>query len=146
MRVFVGQIYIKPGVSFPFSHAMQAWLSEQLTELASPSAAFVKQYGSSFDVMLRISAQTAATETELKGPTAFKADKDVEYTVFLPFDTIRAAGGAGRQLAAELLLSAVADAFDRLKVEAPDLSGRRQDLVRRLTDDEEMLSGPWSLP
>ena len=145
MRVFVGQIYITPGVSFPFSHAMQAWLSEQLTALSSPSAAFVKQYGTTFDVMLRISARAGSAETEFKGPTVFKADKDVEYTVFLPFDTIRAAGAGGRRLAAELLLSAVASVFDKLSVESPELSDRREELVARLSSDETMLSEPWAL-
>ena len=145
MRVFVGQIYVKPGINFPFSHHLQAWLSEQLTELASPSTAFVKRYGSEFDLMIRISAQIGIAEADIKGPTVFKADKDVEYTVFLPFDVIRAAGSDGRRLAMEQLLSAVSFVFHDAGVEAPELAARRESIVQRVCSDEQMLSSAWSL-
>ncbi|HVJ21026.1 MAG TPA: hypothetical protein VM686_36700 [Polyangiaceae bacterium] len=35
--VAVSQIYIEPGVGFPFSHQMQQWLSAELTSLARDS-------------------------------------------------------------------------------------------------------------
>ena len=143
MRVFVGQIYIRPGIDFPFSHHMQSWLSEQLTALASPGPAFLKSYEKTFDLMIRVSAKTEIGENEIKGPTVFKKDKDVEYTVFLPFDAIRAAGARGRRLAAERLLDGVTAVFVRAGVEASDLPARRDDLIEQLSTDDQMLDAPW---
>ena len=88
MNISVGQIYIEPGVNFPFSHLMQVWLGQQLSALASPTADFVNAYGIDFSLVIRISARKSLKANEIKGPTVFKRTKDVEYTIFLPYETI----------------------------------------------------------
>ena len=52
MKVSIGQIYVEAGVSFPFSHHMQRWLSDRLSELATPGAEFLQysRYGAAFDL------------------------------------------------------------------------------------------------
>jgi len=42
MRVYVGQIYIQPGINYPFSHIFQKWIGEELTKLIKPSEIFLK--------------------------------------------------------------------------------------------------------
>ena len=88
MQVFFGQIYIKPGISFGFSHRFQTYLGQKVSALVSPSREFTERYGSDWELMFRISAKEGITENELRGPTVFRKDKDVEFTIFLPFDTI----------------------------------------------------------
>ena len=97
MKVFVAQLYIEPGVYFPYSHRMQSWLSNELTALAKPGPAFLKSYGKLFELMIRLSAKTDIRETEIVGPTVFKKDKDVEYSLFPPVrsDSCRRRRGRG---------------------------------------------------
>ena len=84
MKIFVGQIYIKPGVSFPFSLRFQKWLGDALTQRVVASEVFRNAYSDSFSLGLRISAKDDIDQTEIKGPTVFKRDKSVEFTIFLP--------------------------------------------------------------
>ena len=84
MKIFIGQIYIEPGVAFPFSLRFQKWLGDALSERVSASEQFSNKFGSGFDLGLRISAKANINQPEIKGPTVFKRDKDVEFTIFLP--------------------------------------------------------------
>jgi hypothetical protein len=88
MKVFVSQLNIQPGVSFPFSHVMQSLLHETLSALAVPSPAFTDKYGADFNLIVRLSAKREPKQNEIKGPTVFKKEKEVEYTLFLPFEAI----------------------------------------------------------
>ena len=85
MNIYISQIYIQPGVSYPFSYRFQKFMSEAVTERVSPSEKFVTRYGEDFDLIFRMSAKSEIAETEIKGPTVFKRDKDVEYSIFIPF-------------------------------------------------------------
>src|SRR5580704_1479285 len=96
MKVYFSQIYIKPGVSFPFSHHFQVHLSNVITDLVVPSPSFVEKYGDDFDIVFRISAKREIRDNEIKGPTVFNKEKDIEYTVFLPFDVIHRAPDVNR--------------------------------------------------
>ena len=143
MKVSVGQIYIQAGVDFPFSFDMQSWISKELSALASPGPAFLKSYGKGFELIIRLSAKTELGENEIKGPTVFKKDKDVEYTLFLPYDRIRDAGAGSRQLAAEKFVDGVTAVFAKAGIEAPELSKRRATLIKKLATDDEMLDASW---
>ena len=85
MKIFVGQIYIEVGVTFPFSLRFQRWLGDALSERVETSGQFCARFGANFGLGLRISAKADIEQTEIRGPTVFKRDKDVEYTVFLPY-------------------------------------------------------------
>jgi hypothetical protein len=82
MKIFVGQIYIKPGITFPFSLQFQRWLGDALTERVEASEQFCKAYGANFALGLRISAKEEISEPEIKGPTVFKRNRNVEFTIF----------------------------------------------------------------
>jgi hypothetical protein len=143
MKVSVGQIYIQAEVDFPFSFEMQSWISKELSALASPGPAFLKSYGKGFELIIRLSAKTKIGENEIRGPSVFKKNKDVEYTVFLPFDPIRDAGAGSRRLAAEKFVDGVAAVFAKAGILAPKLSERRATLINKLVTDDEMLDAPW---
>lgn len=134
MKVFVGQIYTKPGVDFPFTHLMQRWLGEELTRVASEDAKFQERYGSGFALGLRISADTGTAETEVKGPTVFKRDRDIEYTLVLPFDAIENAPDR-RRMAVECIAAGIAAVFAELEIGLDRLDQGRESLVERLLTD-----------
>ena len=85
MNIHVSQIYPEAGVNYPFTHRFQQFLSRALTESVAPSANFVALYGDGFDLIFRMSAKSGIDRPECRGPTVFRRDKDVEYTIFLPF-------------------------------------------------------------
>lgn len=144
MRVAVGQIYVKPNVWFPFSHHMQRWLGGELTTVAQNAApeGFLGKYGGDFTLMIRVSADTDLLNNKLKGPTVFKRTKDVEYTVFLPFDVI-VASPDGRRVAADFLVNGIRDVFRAAGIDPTELDERREDLISRISSDPVMVSEPW---
>lgn len=142
MKVFLGQIYGEPGVSFPFSHHMQTWLGNQLSDLATPSSEFLKKYSADFDLMVRVSARTKSAEVEVKGPTVFKKTKDVEYTVFLPYEVIVAAED-GCRAAMDLLMNGIQEVFARAHIEAPEFEAKKASMVEGVCSDAAMLKQPW---
>ncbi len=137
MRIYFGQIYIEPGVSFPFSHLFQHRLSEEFTALTVPSPLFVKKYGQDWDLMFRISAKAAIRDTEIRGPSAFRKDKDVEYSIFLPFTIIRAAEDPQRT-AVESLFGAVLSVLAKLGFSTERLEARRPALIESICSDPAM--------
>lgn len=140
MRISVGQIYVKPGVKFPFSHIMQRWLGEHLSSSACPRPEFLSKYGAEFDVVIRVSADTGIRENRLKGPTVFKKEKDVEYTIFLPFEAIKGAPDECR-LALDFLLSGVEGVFGELGIDS-DIAATRQSAIDRICSDATMFERP----
>ena len=143
MRVFIGQIYIKPGVDFPFSHQMQGWLGEQLSSMANPSAEFVRKYGADFALVVRVSADTGIVENRIKGPTIFKKTRDVEYTVFLPFDVIDKASD-GCRVALDFLLRGIESVFHQAGIDAERLPERKASILDHICSDASMFTEPWS--
>jgi len=142
MKVSVGQIYVEPGVRFPFSHLMQLWLGGELSALAVPRPAFVARYGPDYNVVIRISARRLCGENVIKGPTVFKKTKDVEYTLFLPFDTI-VRGGDMCGMAMTFILSGIQEIFERAEISAEGLKDRKQALSEHVCSEPTMVSGPW---
>jgi hypothetical protein len=88
MKIFVGQIYVIPGVVFPFSIKFQIWLGNSLTNRVRPSEHFCNKYSADFDIGFRISAKNDIDQPEIKGPTVFRRDNDVEFTIFLPYTSV----------------------------------------------------------
>jgi len=144
MKVWFGQIYVECGVVFPFSHQFQRRLSDEVTALAKPSALFIEQYGMDFELMFRVSAKRILQDNELRGPTVFKKTKDVEYTVFLPFDVIMRHADAPRQ-AVMFLLNGVCDVFDKLEIDKARLLDQRESIIEGICSDPTMLADPsWN--
>jgi len=84
MRIHVGQIYVEPGVAFPFTHVFQKHIGDLLTNAAVQKDAFSDRFGSDYDLIFNLSAKKCLVSPEVKGPAVFKRHKTVEYTIFLP--------------------------------------------------------------
>ena len=142
MRVSITQIYIKPGVEFPFSHLMQRWLSEELSSSADSSAEFVRKYGTEFEIAVNISADTQIMNNQIKGPGIYKKYKYVEYTLFLPYDVIDQASD-GRRVALEFLLDGIRSIFQKAGIDPEKLDEKRAFIIDHISSDPTMLDEPW---
>lgn len=141
MKVWFGQIYIEPGVGFPFSHFFQLRLASEVTDLVAASTKFIGRYGADFELMFRISAKQGLQDNEIRGPTVFKKAKDLEYTVFLPYDVIMRDARAPRT-ALEFLLKGVCEVFDRLDIDKAKLVEKQGSLIDGICSDPTMLAAP----
>lgn len=142
MNVSVGQVYVEAGVSFPFSHSMQAWVSRKLSSAAKSSAKFEKKYGTGFSLMVNLSAKRHLSENRIVGPAVFKKSKDVEFTLFLPFDVIVAAED-GCRAAGEYLLNGICAIFQKAGIDPEGLEKNRASIIEHLCSDPKMLTEPW---
>jgi len=142
VNVFLGQIYQEVGASFPFSYVMQEWLGGQLSNLVTSSSEFFQKYGADFDLMVWISARKNSAETEIRGPAVFKKTKDVEYTVFLPYDTI-AATEDERRTAILFLVDAIQEVFAREQIVASGLEARKTSMADHICSDPAMIEEDW---
>src|SRR5262245_29585433 len=140
MLVHFGQIYIGQG-SFPFSHHFQHRISEAVTALVEPSAKFIQKYGKDFDLIFNVSAKQGFQDNEVRGPSVFRKTKDVEYTVFLPFDVIIRHADAPRH-ALRFLLRGVCAVFDRLEIDKARLLDQQESLIEGICSDPTMLAEP----
>jgi hypothetical protein len=142
MNIYVRQIYTKPGVRFPFSIPWQQWVSKRLSTLADASPAFCTVYGSDFNLVFNISAQTGILDNDVKGPTVFRQDKDVEYTIFLPFDVIRSSE-TGCMKAMQYVVAGVRTVLKDLEIDTTRLNAGETDIIRHCCSDPAMLETPW---
>ena len=142
MKVYVTQVYVEPGVNFPFSHIMQGWLADELTSLADPRDEFERKYGSDFNLGVYISAYPKTVENVIKGPTVFKKKRDVEYTVFLPYDAIIEAAN-GCRVALEFLMDGIRNVFEQTGIDPRKLDLRRSGVIEHICSDAKMLKKPW---
>ena len=88
MKIYFGQLYIQAGISFPFNSSFQRFLSEEVSKLVEMNPKFEQSYGTEYELMFRISAKKELLTNEICGPTIFKKEKDIEYTIFLPYKFI----------------------------------------------------------
>lgn len=143
MRVHFSQGYIEPA-AFPFSHLFQHRLSREVTALVEPSAEFQKRHGADFDLVFNVSAKQKIRDNEIRGPAVYKKDKNVEFTVFLPFDVIMRQSHAPR-VALEFLLKGVGDALDKLEIDKSRLLETQGLVIAGICADPTMLEEPsWN--
>ena len=138
MTIHFGQIYVQPGVNLPFTHRFQLHLSKAMSDLVAPSPAFVERYGSDYDLMFRISARKGLPDAEVLGPTVFRKARDVEYTVFLPFDVITRSSDVPRT-ALRYLLHSVCSVFEALDIDSSKIVGRQESIIEGICSDPTML-------
>lgn len=141
MKVWFRQTYSEPDVDFPFSHLFQRRLSREVTALVEPSARFLKKYGEDFELTFNVSAKQRLQDNEIRGPTVFRKTKDVEYTVFLPFDVIMPHADAPRH-ALRFLLKGVCEVFDRLEIDKTRLLDKQDSIIESICSDRTMLEEP----
>jgi hypothetical protein len=139
MRIAISQIYTKVGINFPFSHQFQKWLSSELTSSVRPSRDFIRRYGEDFTLVFNMSAKPEIVEMEIKGPTVYKKTKDVEYTIFLPYDAIK---GSDDETASAIkhLLDGIVRVLTELKIEPGEVSKRTGLIIEHVCSDPMMIS------
>ena len=142
MIVYVSQIYGKPGVSFPFSHLMQRWITDELSALAKHSTKFARKHGTDFNLGVNLSADTNITDNKIKGPAIHKKTKDVEYTLFLPYDVIIQTKNGCRG-ALVYLLDGIRRIFMLAGIDPGMLDERRDSIITHICSDPTMLDEPW---
>ena len=86
MKIYIAQFYLEAGVAYSLSYCFQSFLGDELSGRVDLSKQFIEKYGEDYELMFRVSAKSSLAEPEVKGPTVFKDDKDIEYSIFLPFD------------------------------------------------------------
>jgi hypothetical protein len=141
MKVCFAQLYIQAGVSFPFSGDLQGRLAKEITALARPSHNFIKKYGRDFAVTFYVSAKNIIHDNEIRGPTVFRKAKDVEYTIFLPFEEIARHADAPKR-ALRFLLEGVCKVLDSLEIDKTKLLERQDSLIEDICSDPTMLEEP----
>lgn len=143
MRVVVRQIYTRVGISFPFSHLLQVYLTSVLSTLAAASASkFEAKFGAGFELVINVTAVAGTIHTSIKGPTVYKRDHDVEFTLELPFDVVATASDRCAK-AVVLLLEGVEAVFSRVALDVGPLQRERAEIAGKVCSDSSMTKGPW---
>lgn len=137
MKIYFGQIYIEPGIDFPFSYHFQKSMSRMISSLSSQSPLFASTYGRDFALMFRISAKAKIKKIEIVGPALFKKTKDVEFTIFLPFDVINT-HPKPHECAMHCLIDGVVTVLDSLEIDTKALQDQRASLIKNICADPKM--------
>ncbi len=137
MKIYFGQIYVEPGVEFPFSHFLQLRLSEEASALIKTPDPFTKKFGDDWSLMFRISAKRRIQRSETYGPTIFRKTKDVEYSVFLPFDVINEEANPSKA-ALQALLSAASTILKGYGADTDRFDKRKDRLIDEIVADPTM--------
>ena len=141
MKIFVGQIYVEVGASFQFSHHFQVWLSQKLSEAITPSPRFIERYGEDFEIMFRMSAKKGRPVVEVQGPTVFKKTREIEYSVFLPYDIIAKEQDKNlmHSKALTLFLQSVVKITKSLEMDALPIEMQVHSLVQQACSNPDMI-------
>lgn len=137
MQIHFGQIYIEQGAYFPFTCDFQRYISAEVSSSVVPSTAFITKYGDDYSLIFRISAKQSLYENEIRGPTVFKKTKDVEFTIFLPFEEIMHRAHPP-SAALNWIFAGVYSVFDRLDIEAGTLRERQSFIIKHICSDSQM--------
>ena len=134
MRINFGQIYATPGVTFPWTIYFQKQLGEKVTALVSPGSKFTTRYGEHWSLMIRISAKRGIASSEILGPSVFRKDCSVEYSIFLPYDHMPK-GSDFAEPALHSLLAGVCEVLTKAGIEHDDLDAEQHRLVVEFSKD-----------
>jgi hypothetical protein len=139
MNVYFSQIYIEVGISFPFSSDFQRWISRSVTDRIGTSPKFSTKYGEDWSIIFNVSAKQGIEQIEISGPARFPKDRNVEFTLFLPYGVIMAEEVPLRA-ALERLISGTRAVLDRLEIESEALQREEGVLIAKVLSDPQMFS------
>ena len=139
MTVHFGQIYIRPGITYPFSFHFQKWLSRSVSELIEPSPTFLKKYGADWNLIVRISAKADIESLEIRGPSRFPKDRDVEYSIFLQHPGSLVCTQADCLLPLRQLLDGVQHVLRSLEIDVTRLETSKPMLLQQFSADPTMV-------
>lgn len=149
MKLYVSQVWLDDRVSYNFSHIFQRRMHEELTRLVRPSEKFIQQYDEDFELMFNLSSKPRKPnmlENEILGPTVFAKDKDVEYTIFLPFNfkwISKPLDQNIRHFALENLFSGIFDVLIRYEIDVSMLKQEKNRIISEVLSDPEMNEQDW---
>ena len=106
--------------------------------LVTSSNEFENRYGADWDVILRISAKCGLTENELRGPTVFKKDKHVEFTIFLPYDVI-IVQKHWCSYAVDYLINGTCMVFEKLSLSSRELNQQKKKIIEIICSTDSMI-------
>jgi len=138
MKVFFSQVYVQVGISFPFSHVFQKFLSAEMTEILQPSPMFIGCYGEDYELMFRISAKQELESMEIKGPSIYRKTKDIEYTLFLPYTSIMKEPEPNK-IALEYLYEGVYCVLSKYEINVSNLKTEQDRTIHKILTTPGML-------
>lgn len=141
MKIIVSQFYVEPGVYYPFHQRFQNRLSDRINELVGPSTDFTSEYGDDCSLIFRMSAKAKIAHPEIKGPTSFRRDKSVEYTIFLTFPQPGPNSRPELDAAVRELLTSICSILDKLGFDVRELQAQSATLSHQLAIDPMMVEG-----
>lgn len=138
MKLYFTQIYAQAGCSFPFGYKFQVFISEKTTNLVKPSSKFINFHGEDYNFIFIISAKRQLAINEIVGPKVYKKDKDVEYSVFLPYVPIMQMQEPNRS-ALEHLFDAVYEVLENdYDIDISNLKEKQDELINEIMSSPEM--------
>jgi hypothetical protein len=143
MNLYVSQIYIEPGINYPFSHIFQKFISDSLSDSVVESPYFIKKYGENFSLVFNMSAKIHVEEVEIHGPSVYHKGKNVEYTIFVPFEEMTDKRyWDSVELAKPLkhLFSGIILVLEKLEIDPQRVVENFDEWIRRVTSDAAMIS------
>ena len=137
MKIYFGQIYIQVGISFPFNHLFQRFLGAKVTELVEPSPKFIKLHSEDYCLIFRISAKKELFTNEIVGPAIYKKDKDVEFSIFLPFTFIVQNTDPNRE-ALNYLFEGIYEVLGKYEISVEALKSEQSGIIDTIMSSPEM--------
>lgn len=138
MQIHVGQIYISPDAAFPFSVRWQTHCGDLLSSLPLHSARFEQDYGVDYKLIFRVSAKKNIDEVETRGPTHFRRDRHVEFTLFLPHAGRARVSVAECRVAMDQMFAAVGTVLELLGCEPEALRAAAPRWIDEIMNRAEM--------
>ena len=139
MKIYFGQIYIQVGINFPFNYLFQIFLGEKITELVKPSLKFIKRFAEDYSLMFRVSAKKELAENEIKGPSVYKKNKDVEFSIFLPYSVIMKHEEPNRE-ALNYLFKGIYEVLEKYEIDVLVLKSEQNQIIDKIMSSPEMFS------
>ena len=166
MQVFITMFPVEKGAEFPFSIVFQQYIFEQFTSLVAPSPWFSAKYGDDWRIIFRISANWSPDEedtakgvklsegakvklaryrsftseplrVEVRGPTVFKKDKDVEYSIFLPFRRVIESENPPIT-ALNYIFTGVYSVLEKMEIDTSRLRAEQERIVKHVCSEPKM--------
>lgn len=109
-----------------------------LTRYYASTGHDISRYSDEFNLIFRMSTKSGIDESEIRGPTVFKRDKDVEYTVFLPFRGDHCDATALHEVV-KLLISGIVRVLDDLGFDSANVSDGADDFANDVVPDAAMI-------
>ena len=139
MRIYVSQVYVQPGVRFPFSALFQKRIGEELTSRVTVTDRYLNSEFRDFSFIFNMSAKAELQKPEIKGPDKNKRDKRIEYSVFLPHSSELAGTSLGRQASLEALIESIAATVQAYGIDVSKLRADTSSIAEIIAADASLL-------